>query len=215
MFTICIVINVSDKAIEPIRNQIFKQIEQILKNKSVVTVKDLVSANISRNTLADMANEGLLTRIKPGVYESNNRDVSEFESFVDISAQAPNGVIALLSALQFHGITTENPHRIWVAFLRGQRIPSIEYPPMRHVIFSEKAYRYGIEEHIAQGVTFKVYSVAKTIADCFKYRHKIGLDVAIEALKESVINKIDINEIWEAAKVCRVQKIIRPYMEAI
>jgi hypothetical protein len=86
---------------------------------------------------------------------------------------------------------------------------------MQHVIFSENAYQYGIEEHNAQGVTFRVYSVAKTFADCFKYRHKIGLDVAIEAIKESVINKTDINEIWEAAKVCRVQNIIRPYMEAI
>jgi len=209
------VINVSDKAVEPVRNLIFKQIEQILENKSVVTVKDLVSAKISRNILADMANKGFLTLIKPGVYESNHRDVSEFESFVDISVQAPNGVVTLLSALQFHGITTENPHRIWVAFLRGQRIPNIEYPPMRHVIYSEKSYRYGIEEHNAQGVTFKVYSVAKTIADCFKYRHKIGLDVAIKALKDGLNNKTDINEIWVAAKVCRVQNIIRPYMEAI
>jgi len=205
----------NNKAVEPERKQSYKQIEKILKKQSVVTVKDIVSANISRNLLSDMANQGLITCIKPGIYESNNRDVSEFESFVDISVQAPNAVIALLSALQFHGLTTENPHQVWAAFLRGQRIPNIEYPPMRHVIFSEKAYQYGVEEHNAQGVTYKVYSVAKTIADCFKYRHKIGLDVAIEALKESVINKTDINEIWDAAKVCRVQNIIRPYMEAI
>ena len=205
-----------DRAAELVREQNRKRVEQLLKGKSVVTVKDAVSAKLSRNLLSDMAKKGLLTRIKPGVYESNHRDVSEYESFVDISVQAPNAVIALLSALQFHDLTKKNPHQIWVAFSRGQRIPKTEYPPMHHVIFSKKTYLYGIEEHKAQGVIFKVYSVAKTIADCFKYRNKIGLDVAIEALKEGLDSrKTTTIEIWEAAKVCRVQNIIRPYMEAI
>lgn len=210
------VISVTNKAVEAAQKQAFKQVEKILENKSVVTTKDLVFANISRNTLADMASEGFLTRIKPGVYESKNRNVSEFESFEDISVQAPNAVVTLLSALQYHELTTENPHQIWIAIQRGQRVPKIKYPPTRHVIFSDKSYQYGIEEHISQGVVFKVYSVAKTIADCFKYRHKIGLDVAIEALKDGLnSNKTNINEIWEAARICRVQNIIRPYMEAI
>ncbi len=209
-------IEVSDKAIEPAIKQSFKKIEEILEKKSFVTVKDLVSAKISRNILSDMAKEGLLTRLKPGVYESNNRTVSEFESFVDISVQAPNAVITLISALQFHDLTTENPHRVWVAFERGQRVPKIKYPPIRHVIYSAKSYNYGIEEHTAQGVSFKVYSVSKTIADCFKYRHKIGLDVAIEALKDGFnSNQTSIKEIWDAAKICRVQNVIRPYMEVI
>jgi len=163
-----------------------------------------------------MAKEGILTRIKPGVYQSNHRNVSEFESFEDISLQAPNAVVTLLSALQFHGLTTENPHQVWIAIQCGQRVPKIKYPPTRHVIFSEKAYKFGIEEHISQGVILKIYSVAKTIADCFKYRHKIGLDVAIEALKDALKSKkASINEIWEAAKICRVQNVIRPYVEPI
>lgn len=188
----------------------------LLNSKGVVTVKDIVSAKMSRNLLAHMARNGQLVRIKPGVYESTQRELSEYESFVDISVQAPKAVITLLSALQFHEITTENPHQIWVAFARGQRVPRIEYPPMRSFLYSNKAYCYGIEQYEAQGVAFKVYSVAKTIADCFKYRNKIGLDVAIGALKEGLSSKkTTINEIWEAAKVCRVQNIIRPYIEAI
>jgi len=204
------------KAVEPVRKQAFKLVDKILARKSVVTIKDLESTNVSRNILADMAKEGILTCIKPGVYESNNRNVSEFESFEDISVQAPNAVVTLLSALQFHELTTENPHQVWIAIQRGQRVPKIKYPPTRHVIFSEKTHKFGIEEHMSHGVILKVYSVAKTIADCFKYRHKIGLDVAIEALKDGLKSKkTNINEIWEAAKICRVQNIIRPYMEAI
>jgi len=214
MKAIRIVMN--NKAVEPVREKNRKQIAQLLDEKSVVTVKDAVSAKLSRNMLSDMAKKGLLTRMKPGVYEKNHRDVSEYESFVDISAQAPKAVITLLSALQFHELTTENPHHVWVAFIRGQRVPKVEYPPMHHVIFSEKTYHYGIEEHKAQGVIFKVYSVAKTIADCFKYRHKIGLDIAMDALKEGLNSqKTNAIEIWEAAKICRVQNIIRPYMEAL
>ncbi len=189
---------------------------QLLNKKAVVTVKDIVSAKMSRNLLANMAKDGQLVCIKPGVYESTQRELSEFESFIDISVQAPKAVITLLSALQFHEITTENPHKIWVAFARSQRVPKIKYPPMRSFLYSEKAYLYGVEHYEAQGVSFKVYSVAKTIADCFKYRNKIGLDVAIDALKEGLKSKKTTNnDIWEAAKVCRVQNIIRPYMEAI
>jgi predicted transcriptional regulator of viral defense system len=214
-----------DKSAELVREQAKKKSRvldskeralQLIKNKAIITVKDAVRANISRNLLSDLAKKGLIIQIKPGVYEAVERNLSAYESFIELSVLAPNAVISLLSALQFHELTTENPHQVWVAFLRGQRIPKIDYPPTRHVIFSEKSYYYEIEEHTAEGVHFRVYSVAKTIADCFKYRNKIGLDVAIQALKDGLDSKkATVNEIWKAAKICRVHNIIRPYMETL
>ena len=192
------------------------RVADLIRNKAVVTVKEVLAEKISRNTLANLAKKGELVRLKPGVYESIYRDISENESLVDVSAQAPKAIITLLSALQFHGLTTQNPNHVWIAFPRGQRVPKITYPPIRHFIFSDKPYVYGAEKHEVQGVTIQVYSIAKTIADCFKYRNKIGLDVALEALKEGLReNKATRDEIWNAAKICRVQNIIRPYMESL
>ena len=192
------------------------KIAKLLAEKGVITLKDTQKAKISRNELSNMAKEGYLTKLKGGVYESKKRKVSEHESLIDVCAQAPKAVITLISALQFHELTTQNPHQVWVAFPRGQRVSKIEYPPIRHVIYSESPYYHGIEEHQIQGVLVRVYSVAKTVADCFKYRNKIGLDVAIEALKESLeVKKTTLDELWLAAKICRVQNVMRPYMEML
>lgn len=189
---------------------------RLISKKAVVTVRDAKTGQLSRNTLSNMAKKGQLVRLKPGVYENTNREPSKHESLVDVSAIAPKGIITLLSALQFHDLTTENPRKVWVAFPRGHRVPTIKYPPIRHFIVSENAYEYGVEKHKIQGVTVRVYSVAKTVADCFKYRNKIGFEIAKNALREAINdNKTTRDEIWKAAKVCRVQNIIRPYMESM
>ena len=128
----------------------------------------------------------------------------------------PQGVICLISALRFHGLTDENPHEISVALKHGLRTPVFAYPPVSYFSFSGEAFTHGVETHRIDGFNVKVYSIEKTIADCFKYRNKIGLDIALAALRESVKNnKIDFNTLWDTAKVCRVSKIIRPYMEAV
>lgn len=128
----------------------------------------------------------------------------------------PKGVICLLSALRFHEIGTQAPHEVWMAIDRRAARPRIKRPRMRIVRFSGKALTEGIEEHRVEGVAVRIYNPAKTVADCFKYRNKIGLDVALEALREVIRGrKCSVDELWQYAKVCRVTNIIRPYMEAI
>ena len=133
-----------------------------------------------------------------------------------VSKRVPHGVICLLSALQFHDIGTQSPFEVWVAIDQKAAEPKIDYPPIRIVRFSGKALSEGIENHQIEGVEVKIYNKAKTIADCFKFRNKIGLDIALEALKDSRQRKLCTNDqIWEYAKLCRVSNIMKPYLEAM
>src|SRR5262249_46839841 len=126
------------------------------------------------------------------------------------------GVVCLLSALQFHGLTTQLPAEVWLALERGTRRPKEEQLPLRVVFFSGPAFSHGVEEHEVEGVPIKVYSPAKTVADCFKYRNKIGLDVALEALRECWRQKrCTMDDLWRSARVCRVANVIRPYLESL
>jgi predicted transcriptional regulator of viral defense system len=125
-------------------------------------------------------------------------------------------VVCLLSALQFHGLTTQSPFEVWVAIANKARAPKMEYPPLRIVRFSGAALTEGVEKHRVDGVTVRVTSVAKTVADCFKYRNKIGLDVALEALREAWnAKRVSIDDLWHYAQVCRVANVMRPYLEAL
>ena len=125
-------------------------------------------------------------------------------------------MICLLSALQFHGLTTQLPLQVWMAMPRGSHVPRIAYPPIKMVQFTGAAYPEGVETHYCDQVAVRVYSVAKTVADCFKHRNKIGLDVALEALKDArAQGKVNIDELCRCAKVCRVTNVMRPYLEAL
>lgn len=133
-----------------------------------------------------------------------------------MAEQVPGGVVALLSALNFHGFTTQNPFEIWIAIDGRARKPEIEYPPVRYLSLSGEALTAGVEEHNIEGRIVKVYCPAKTVADCFKYRNKIGLDVAIEALREGWREKrFTMAELNQYAKIDRVANVMRPYMESI
>ncbi len=159
-----------------------------------------------------------LERVARGRYRLPDPDyeLTEHHGFVLASVAAPSGVICLLSALQFHIIGTQLPRQVWIALDRKARKPVIDYPPLRVVRFSGKALTEGIEEHVLEGQTIRVYSVAKTLADCFKYRNKIGLDVAVEALHDVLDRQLATrDEILQAAEVCRVKKVITPYIEAM
>jgi predicted transcriptional regulator of viral defense system len=141
---------------------------------------------------------------------------TENRTLAEACKRVPRGVVCLLSALRFHELTTQLPFEVWLALDRRAWRPRVEGIPLRIVRFSGPALTTGIEEHQVEGVPVKVYSPAKTVADCFKYRYKIGLDVALEALRDCLRQrKATIDELWEAARVCRVTQVIRPYLEAL
>ena len=133
-----------------------------------------------------------------------------------MAKRVPEAVLCLLSALAFHEITTQNPPSVWIALRKGARKPVLSSPSLRIVRLSGPSLTEGIENHTVEGVPVRIYSAAKTIADCFKFRNKIGLDVAIEALKDCLRQKkASVNEVYRYAKICRVSNVIRPYMEAL
>jgi len=143
-------------------------------------------------------------------------NVSEHRSLAEACKRIPNGVICLLSALRFHELTTQSPLEVWLAIGEKAWRPRVEYPPLRIVRFASAALSAGVEEHRIDGVSVPVFIPAKTVADCFKYRNKIGLDVAIEALRECWRSKrCTMDDLWQYAKICRVQNVMRPYLESL
>lgn len=189
---------------------------RIARERRVVRPRDLSAEGVPRVYLRRLVDKGLLVRAARGIYKIPDADVTELHDFVEAACQVPKGVICLLSALRFHDLTTQNPFEVWMAIGESQWKPKIEYPAMRFVRFSGAALEYGIERHEIEGIAVQIYSPAKTVADCFKYRNKIGLDVAIEALRECWRQrKANMDEIWEAAKVCRVANVMRPYLESL
>ena len=192
-----------------------EQILKLAKKQGVIRAEDVEALGISRNYLYAMNKQGLLQSRTRGLYSLPEAEFNENENLVEVAKRVPNAVIGLVSALSYHGITTQIPHEIWIIVPRGAWRPKIGYPPLHLNYVSGPAYAYGIEEHILNGVSVKIYSPAKTVADCFKFRNKVGLDVAIEALREVWrTRKATIDELVEAARINKVLKIMRPYLEA-
>ena len=195
---------------------ITKKVLAMARKHGILRVKDLREQGINPEYLRRLCNRGELTRIARGLYISADADISANIGLAQAAKWIPHGVVCLVSALQFHNVGTQSPHEIWMAIDRDIRRPRIDYPPLRIMRFSGQAFTEGVEEHKIEGVPVKVYSIAKTVVDCFKYRNKIGLDVAIEALRDCRQNKTCTNdELWQYANICRVARIIKPYMEAI
>jgi len=178
--------------------------------------RDLAGTTIPRATLSRLVEGGLLTKLSRGLYALPNHPVSENHQLAEVAARCPQGVYCLLSALRFHHLTTQNPHELWLAVPNKARSPRMDYPPLRIVRFSGSALTEGVEAHTVDGILVRVYSIAKTVADCFKYRNKIGLDVALEALRECRRDRrASSDELWLYAKICRVANVMRPYLESI
>ena len=178
--------------------------------------RDLAGKGIPRTTLSRLVESGRLTKLSRGLYALPDRPVSENHQLAEIAARCPLGVYSLLSALRFHRLTTQNPHELWLALPNKAHAPRVDYPPLRIVRFSGPALTEGIEIHSVDGIAVRIYSVAKTVADCFKYRNKIGLDVALEALRECRRERrASSDELWQYAKICRVSNVMRPYLESI
>jgi predicted transcriptional regulator of viral defense system len=194
-----------------------EEILQILREQSVLRPRDLRAYGISRTYLGKMQRSGLVVREGRGLYSLADSDlITENHTLVEASKRIPEGVVCLYSALLFHNTGTQLPASVWLAVERKARLPRVAWPPVRFVRFSGQAMAAGIETHQIEGVPVRVYSVAKTVADCFKYRHKYGLDVAIEALRDCLRQRqTTIDEIRHFAHVCRVANVMRPYLEAM
>ncbi len=159
---------------------------------------------------------GEVEKIAPGLYRVSDVEANEFETLAMVAAAVPDGIICLLSALSFHEIGTQSPHEVWLALDRKARKPSRPVTSLRFVRFSGAMLRYGIVSYNILGVTARITSPARTVVDCFRYRNKIGMDVALEALEDAVrTRKTSIDEIVRAAEVCRSRTVIQPYLEAI
>ncbi len=155
-------------------------------------------------------------RMARGLYLRADAEVSPHLGLALVSKRAPHAVGCLLTALQFHEIGTQSPFEVWIAVARSAARPRIDYPPVRIMRFSGQAFTEGVETHEVIGVPVKVYGVAKTVADCFKYRNKIGLDIALEALRECRRSRRCTNdELWRYAQICRVANVMKPYLEAL
>ena len=199
-----------------IENTKKSQVIEIAKEKGMIQASDLLQAGLPREYLSRLAKKGELVKVGHGLYQLPSADFGQYENLISVAEQVPGGVVALLSALNFHGFTTQNPFEIWIAIDGRARKPEIEYPPVRYLSLSGEALTAGVEEHNIEGRIVKVYCPAKTVADCFKYRNKIGLDVAIEALREGWREKqFTMAELNQYAKIDRVANVMRPYIESI
>jgi predicted transcriptional regulator of viral defense system len=188
----------------------------LARRRQGVTTRELAEAGIHTQVLSRLAASGEIERIARGLYRMPEHAVTEHHGLAIAAAAVPHGVVCLLSALQFHRIGTQLPSEVWMAIDRRARRPALRYPPLRVVRYSGAALTEGVESHRIEGREVRVYNVAKTVADCFKYRNKIGLDVALEALREAWrARRVTQDELNRFAPVCRVQRVMRPYIEAL
>jgi predicted transcriptional regulator of viral defense system len=182
----------------------------------VIRVRDLRQRRLHPEYLRRLVSEGTLKRAGRGLYLLSSTEISPFHSLVLAAKWKPDSVVCLLSALAFHEIGTQLPRQVWIAIGRREAAPGVTIPPIRVFRFSGSALTEGVDIHRLEGVPVRIYSPAKTVADCFKYRHKIGLDVPIEALRDGWQKKrFTIDELWNFARICRVANVMRPYLEMI
>jgi predicted transcriptional regulator of viral defense system len=189
---------------------------ELARARGVLRPKDLAPLGISRQTLARLHQRGVFDRVGRGLYVLVGADVTAHHTLAEAACRVPHGVVCLLSALRFHDLTTQDPFDVWLAIENKARRPESDAVPLRIVYTSGDAFTFGVETHEVEGIEVRVYGAAKTVADCFKYRSRVGLDVAIEALRDyRWSDGFDADMLWQAAKVCRVSTVIRPYLEAV
>lgn len=186
------------------------------KGGGVLRMSEAVKAGVSRKTLYAMRDEGLLEQLSRGVYRLASLPGLAAPDLIAVATRIPSGVICLISALAFHELTTQVPHAVDIAIARGRETPRVDYPPVNVYWFSGKAFTEGIETPRIDGRRIRIYSAAKSVADAFKYRNKIGMEVALEALRSWRRRRnAKTEQLLEYARVCRVERTIRPYLEAL
>jgi predicted transcriptional regulator of viral defense system len=192
------------------------RLAQIVQQQPVIRPKDLAQWGIPSNYLGRFVRAGKLERVGRGLYSSVQTSPTENRTLLEVCKKIPQAVICLSSALRFHEFTTETPSQIWIALKQGSWTPRIEYPPVRVVRFSGASLDFGVKEYPVEGHKIRVYTPAKTVADCFKFRSAVGTELAIQALRACFREKkATMDELWAAAKICRVANVMRPYMESL
>jgi predicted transcriptional regulator of viral defense system len=188
----------------------------LVRRTGVIRARELTREGVTREHLRRLLQRGQLQRIGVGLYSLPGADISEHRSLAEACSRVPRGVICLLSALRFHNLTTQNPFEVWMAIPHKAWRPKGEGVRLRLMHLSGHVLTSGVEEHRIEGVPVRVFNPAKTVADCFKFRNKIGLDVALEALRDyRRKHRSGMDELWRFAKVCRVTAVMRPYLEAL
>jgi len=188
----------------------------LARTRGVLTAKEMAEAGIHSQALTRLVAEGAIERIARGQYRLADQSTTEHHGLAIVTAAVPRGVICLLSALSFHEIGTQLPSKIWIAIERGSRTPTLAYPPLEVVRFGGAAFVEGVETHGIEGQDVRIYGVAKTLADLFKYRNRIGVDVAIEALREAWWDRrFTMEALDRSARACRVERVMRPYVQGV
>lgn len=192
-----------------------ERVLQAVERAGVLRPRDLDRLGVPREHLARLHERGLVERVGRGLYVLPGGSAGERQTLAEAARRLEHGVVCLLSALRFHELTTQEPFEVWMAIDNKARRPRVGMPPIRTVRMSGEALRVGVEVHDVGGVRVRVFSAAKTVADCFKFRNKIGLDVAVEALRDyRRAFPSGIDELWRSARICRVANVMRPYLEA-
>lgn len=198
---------------KPIKKE---QLMQAVRKNGLIRACELSALGIPRHCLSSLVKTGKLQRVSRGIYASSDSNPTTRRTLAEAARRVPKGVVCLLSALRFHDLTTQLPSRVWLAIDTKAWRPKEDVLPLQIVHFSGQALTEGVRTHTIENVKVRVYSAAKTVADCFKYRNKIGLDVALEALRDSQEkNKCTMDELWRFARICRVANVMQPYLEAI
>ena len=193
-----------------------QQLIQVARRRGLIRAADLEGLGIPRHYLSALVRSGDLQRVARGVYSASDSAPTIHRTLAETALRIPGGVVCLLSALRFHELTTQLPSQVWLAIDVKARRPKEPLLPLQIVYFSGNALKSGIERHEIEQITVKIYCAAKTIADCFKFRNKIGQDIAIEALRDALETKAcTVDELWHFARICRVSAVMRPYMEAL
>lgn len=181
--------------------------------------RDVAALGVHPEDIRRLCHKGLLNRVSRGLYELPDAEHDPNQTLVEACKCVPNGVVCLLSALRFHGIGTQLPHKVWLGIPSKAARPQISYPPLELTYLTDRMFRQGVEDRKTPSGTIRIYGVAKTLVDCFRFRNKVGLDVAIEALRDVIGNRrrfgITISQVFELARKCRAGEVMRPYLEAM
>lgn len=198
------------------RNTRLAKLLGFAEDKGVLRARDLDELAIPRVYLQRLVERGLLIKTGRGLYVPADADLSEHHTIAEACRRVPGGIVCLLSALSFHGVGSQLPNQVWMAIARGAWRPQVDYPRLRIVHMSGEPFTAGVEDHVVEGVTVRIFSPAKTVADCFRFRNKIGVDVAIEALREYHRERRGtMEELMHFARIDRVDRVMRPYLESL
>ncbi len=189
--------------------------EVIIKKGGTIRMSDALDAGINRYTLYCMLEKGKVERLSRGIYRLSDSPTMSEPDLAIVASRIPKAVICLISALSYHDLTTQIPHKVTIALPVGANTPKIDYPPISTYRFNEDSFEAGIEKYLVDGISIRIYNPEKTLVDCFKFRNKIGMDIVLEALKlYKERQSIDVKKLMKYAKICRVSKVITPYLEA-